>query len=53
MDLRNRTHFLAMAATAMRRVLIDHARERRREKRGSGIEAVTLSSNIAGAERAR
>jgi RNA polymerase sigma factor (TIGR02999 family) len=46
MDLRNRTHFLAMAATAMRRVLIDHARERRREKRGSGIEAVTLSSSI-------
>jgi RNA polymerase sigma factor (TIGR02999 family) len=52
MDLRNRTHFLAMAATAMRRVLIDHARERRREKRGSGVEAVTLSSNIDAASAA-
>lgn len=52
MDLRNRTHFLAMAATAMRRVLIDHARERRREKRGSGVEAVTLSSDIGAASAA-
>jgi RNA polymerase sigma factor (TIGR02999 family) len=50
MDLRNRTHFLAMAATAMRRVLIDHARERRRDKRGNGVNALTLSSSIVAAE---
>jgi RNA polymerase sigma factor (TIGR02999 family) len=49
MDLRNHTHFLAMAATAMRRALIDHARERRREKRGIGFSAVTLSSSIESA----
>jgi RNA polymerase sigma factor (TIGR02999 family) len=52
MDLRNRTHFLAMAATAMRRALIDHARERRREKRGNGFSAVTLSSAIEAAGNA-
>jgi RNA polymerase sigma factor (TIGR02999 family) len=50
MDLRNRAHFLAMAATAMRRVLIDHARERRRDKRGNGVNALTLSSGIIAAE---
>ena len=48
MDLRGRSHFMAMAATAMRRVLIDHARERRRDKRGGGIRVVTLNSQLAG-----
>jgi RNA polymerase sigma-70 factor (ECF subfamily) len=31
-----RTHFLAVAAQAMRRVLVDHARRRNRLKRGGG-----------------
>lgn len=35
---RDRRHFLAIAATAMRRVLIDHARGARRDKRG-GVDA--------------
>ncbi len=35
-DLQSRTHFLAIAATVMRRVLIDHARERDTVKRGGG-----------------
>lgn len=52
MDLRNRVHFLALAATAMRRALIDHARERRREKRGGGIGAVTLNPAMIGADDA-
>jgi len=30
----NRSHFLAVAATAMRRVLVDHARARHTQKRG-------------------
>ena len=30
----NRAHFLAVAATAMRRVLVDHARARQTDKRG-------------------
>jgi RNA polymerase sigma factor (TIGR02999 family) len=50
MELRSRTHFLAMAATAMRRALIDHAREHRRDKRGGGIGALTLNSLIEGAD---
>jgi RNA polymerase sigma factor (TIGR02999 family) len=33
---KNRSHFLAIAAQAMRRVLIDHAVARRRLKRGGG-----------------
>lgn len=38
----DRSHFFAMAAQAMRRVLIEHARARRRQKRGEGREAIPL-----------
>ncbi|MES1254021.1 MAG: sigma-70 family RNA polymerase sigma factor [Acidobacteriota bacterium] len=38
----NRQHFLALAALAMRRVLVDHARQKRSRKRGGGLERVTL-----------
>ena len=37
----NRAHFLSVAATAMRRVLINAARERRADKRGGGNHRVT------------
>ncbi len=37
-----RTHFLGIAALAMRRVLLDHARHRRAAKRGGGWRRVTL-----------
>lgn len=33
---RNRRHFYAIAARAVRRVLLDHARQRLRQKRGGG-----------------
>jgi RNA polymerase sigma factor (TIGR02999 family) len=36
-------HFLAVAAKAMRNVLIDHARRRAAEKRGGGREPITLA----------
>ncbi len=39
---RDRHHFFAIAAQAMRRVLIDHARGRNRKKRGVGAVAVSL-----------
>jgi RNA polymerase sigma factor (TIGR02999 family) len=39
---RGRTHFFAVAAQAMRRVLVDHARQRGRQKRGGGAQRVTL-----------
>ncbi len=38
----NRGHFLAIAATAMRRILLEHARKRLAEKRGGGAQQVTL-----------
>lgn len=38
----NRVHFFAVAAQVMRRVLVDHARGKRREKRGGGIDALPL-----------
>ncbi|MEM7352133.1 MAG: sigma-70 family RNA polymerase sigma factor [Acidobacteriota bacterium] len=38
---RNRTHFLALAATLMRRVLVDHARKRRAAKRGGDATLVS------------
>jgi len=36
----NRTHFFAVAARAMRRILVDHARNRKREKRGGELVRV-------------
>jgi len=38
----DRQHFFALAAQAMRRVLVDHARQKRSRKRGGGLERVTL-----------
>jgi RNA polymerase sigma factor (TIGR02999 family) len=38
----NRTHFLAVAATAMRQILVDHARTALRQKRGAGAQRVNL-----------
>ena len=38
----DRVHFFAVAARIMRRVLVDHAKARRRAKRGSGAIRVTL-----------
>lgn len=43
MDWKDRAHFLAMAAREMRRVLIDHARSKKRQKRGGDAwQRVTL-----------
>jgi RNA polymerase sigma factor (TIGR02999 family) len=41
MELRNRAHFYGAAAQVMRRVLVDHARQRRALKRG-GPSAVSV-----------
>ena len=38
-----RSHFFGAAASAMRRILVDHARQRGTEKRGGGRERVPLS----------
>lgn len=40
---RNRDHFIAVAATMMRRVLVDHARGHSRGKRGGGAVKLSLA----------
>ena len=44
---RDREHFVGIAACAMRRVLIDHARSRGRSKRGGGVRRVPLQDDLA------
>ncbi|MFQ5493749.1 MAG: sigma-70 family RNA polymerase sigma factor [Phycisphaerae bacterium] len=52
-EWRGRAHFLAVAAKAMRRLLIDHARKRKTQKRGAEWECVTLDGVVdAAADRA-
>jgi RNA polymerase sigma factor (TIGR02999 family) len=41
-DWQDRAHFMAICATVLRRVLIDHLRSRDRQKRGGGYETVAF-----------
>ncbi|HEX8198296.1 MAG TPA: sigma-70 family RNA polymerase sigma factor [Pyrinomonadaceae bacterium] len=41
-EWQNRNHFFAIASQAMRRILVDYARERKREKRGGEAENLPL-----------
>jgi len=50
MEWQNRAHFYAIAATAMRRILVDYARNRNAEKRGGGNVFITLNDEIMSAE---
>jgi RNA polymerase sigma factor (TIGR02999 family) len=47
-DWKNRAHFFAVAARAMRRVLLDHAIARKAQKRGGGEPMVTLMEEAVG-----
>ncbi|MEO8075912.1 MAG: sigma-70 family RNA polymerase sigma factor [Acidobacteriota bacterium] len=47
--LQDRSHFLGIAARLMRRVLVDHARSRRYQKRGGGAVAVSLDEALLAA----
>jgi RNA polymerase sigma factor (TIGR02999 family) len=51
-ELENRSHFFAIAATAMRRILVDHARYRDRGKRGGGCDDLPLEDAFAAEETA-
>lgn len=42
----SRTHFFAIAAQAMRRILVDYAKTRNREKRGGGEENLPLEEAL-------
>ena len=41
-DWKDRAHFFAVASRIIRRILVDHARQKKTEKRGSGRERVSL-----------
>ena len=45
MQWRDRAHFVAMAATLMRRVLVDYARASARDKRGGQISVTSLGDD--------
>ena len=47
-DWQNRAHFLSVAAMAMRRILINHARAKSAQKRGGGAIAVTFDDHDGG-----
>lgn len=52
----SRAHFLAVAAGSMRRILVDHARTKRREKRGGGrpisdLDDVQVSAPVKAAPK--
>lgn len=49
-DVADRAHFLALAATAMRHILIDYARKRRTRKRGGGWRRISLDQPLPAAE---
>ena len=46
-DWQNRAHFYAIAARAMRRILINHAKGKLARKRGGGQVAVTFDEELA------
>ena len=52
-DWQNRTHFYALAAQMMRRILVDFARARGYQKRGGGAAPVTLAEGLVSSERGR
>ncbi len=43
----NRAHFFATAARVMRRILVDHARDRNAQKRGGGIRTIALDKAVS------
>ena len=46
-EWQDRAHFLAMASRAMRRILIDHARQRSADRRGGGAVPLPLAEAAA------
>ncbi|HTH51122.1 MAG TPA: sigma-70 family RNA polymerase sigma factor [Pyrinomonadaceae bacterium] len=45
-DWQNRAHFFGIAAQGMRRILVDYARSRHRNKRGGNAENVPIDSEV-------
>ena len=47
----NRAHFFAIAAQVMRRILVDHARRRDKQKRGGAVQKVELDEAMLVSEQ--
>jgi RNA polymerase sigma factor (TIGR02999 family) len=47
----NRAHFFGVAAQMMRHILVDHARNRNRVKRGAGAPKLSLEPELAAAQK--
>ncbi len=49
-EWQNRAHFMSVAAIVMRRLLVNHARDRKAAKRGDGVvpESLTVIGDVAG-----
>jgi RNA polymerase sigma factor (TIGR02999 family) len=50
-DWRDRAHFFGVAANLMRQVLVDHARGKKRAKRGGNVENLPINEAIDGAQQ--
>jgi RNA polymerase sigma factor (TIGR02999 family) len=51
-EWQGRTHGMAIAAQAMRRLLVDHGRHQKREKRGGGAQPIVLDELLKAATTA-
>ena len=51
-SLQGRTHGLALAAQAMRRLLVDHGRHQKRDKRGGGVQPIAFDELVKAANTA-
>jgi len=50
LNWQNRRHFFAAAAESMRRILVESARARKRQKRGGGMAKAALDESLSAAE---
>lgn len=48
-DWQDRAHFFSLCARTMRRILVDHARSKKRHKRGGDLQRVTLNEGLVAA----
>ena len=46
MAWQDRVHFFAVSSRLLRRILVDHARAHRRQKRGGGAETISFDESL-------
>ena len=51
-ECHDRSHFFAVCAQMIRRILVDHARSRQRAKRGGGVVQVTVDEAVVSSQTA-